>query len=331
MEQIQIGQQSSSLSTLASIFRSGPWLRKNASRFDIFHGLGAYHPTMYAAQKAEQNGLPAVVLVTNHQSEFVDKSGPKSLIALPRQRRRMARQTTALVAMSDAIEEELLEIGVDPKRIVRIPMGVNTDRFHPVSATSRSNLRTGLGWPDRKTIVFSGSLVSRKNPNLLVDAMFKIVESGFDAQLVLMGPESEPQYVEEMRSKSKSLGISDRLIWTGFVENPAPLYQAADLFCLPSQREGMPAALVEGMACGLACVATPISGATDLIDHNKNGRLSAPEPSLLSKHLCAYLGDEELRLKHGRLAREKIQAGFSHTAVLAAYERLFRSILAGTS
>jgi glycosyltransferase involved in cell wall biosynthesis len=272
-----------------------------------------------------------VVFVANHRAELVDhKSLLKRIAGLPAKRRAMVRDLSCLIAMSDAIEEELLEYGVEPGRIARIPMGVNVERFRPAADDDeRAAARAQMGWPERLTVVFSGAMVRRKQPHLLIEAIARSAAEGVDAQVALVGPPQDEDYVAEMRQRAQELGAADRVIWAGFTETPEIANRAADVFSLPSLKEGMSAALVEAMACGLPCVVTPVSGSGDLIDDGVNGRIVPAEVEPVVEALLGYLQDASVRRTHGQRARQVVEQRYSHVAVLNAYEQLFRRLLRG--
>lgn len=306
------------------------WVARHAAGFDVFHGLTGYEIVMGPAYEAQRRGLPAVVFIANHRNDLGDKPGLKRLLGLPRRRRAKAAKLSALIAMSQAIHEELLSYGVCERRIARIPMGVDTNRFRPVaSEAERRAVRQQLGWPDRPTVVFVGAIGRRKQPHLLIEALGMLRQRDVECQLALVGPEQEPAYCAQMRVRAKELDIERQVIWFGFTKDIGPPFRAADCFALISSGEGMPAALVEAMASGLPSIVTAVSGTTDLISDGEDGRLVGPSASDVADAIATYLRDPAVTALHGGRARAKIVRGYSTTVVLDAYERLFRRIMAG--
>jgi glycosyltransferase involved in cell wall biosynthesis len=305
------------------------WIAQHATQFDVFHGLAAFHATVAPALCAQRMGIPAVVFLANHRIELTDKPGLKRLLGLPHRRRDMVKQLSGLIAMSQAIYEELIGYGVPPRKIARIPMGIDTDRFRPANESDRRHLRARLGWPDRPTIIFMGGITPRKQPHLLIEAVRLAKERGIDCQAVLIGPEHDQQYVRRMREQALDLGVEDRVIWFGFTADPSEPCRAGDAFCLPSQNEGMSAAVVEAMASGLPCVVTAVSGMADLIQDGVQGRIVQGTAAAIIDALTMYFTDAHMLTLHGNAARQRVVERFSAQAVLNAYERLFRRIMAG--
>ena len=306
------------------------WIDDHHSEFDVMHSISAFHYSIVPAARAEKYGIPSVIFVSNHLTQLQDKTGWKKVLGLAAKRRKMALSLSCLVAMSEDINNELLGYGVPESNIARIPMGVNTSVFAPAANLSEKRaLRHQYGWEDLPTVIFVGSLVKRKRPDLLIEAIGMLKKNGVDFQLVLAGPPNEPEYYEEMVLRVSDLGISDQVFWMGFTQEIAPLYKAADVFCLPSTNEGMAAALIESMACGLAPVVTPVSGSADVVSSGHNGFIVQPTAQSISNALSEYSNDFALAEKHGRrslaIAREK----YSNEVVYATYESLFRRLMAG--
>lgn len=316
---------------LARYLRSArSWLRAHRDRFDVLHGLNGYHYTVLPAHHAESLGLPAVLFVTGHRIEFVTKPGLRGLVGLARTRRRLVRGLSAVVAMSRAIHEELLTIGVEPSRIARIPMGVDTVRFRPAqSLAERSELRAALGIEDAPTLAFVGGLTIRKRPHLAVTALSILRTAGLPAQLVLVGPEVEPDYAVKLRALARDVGVDRHVHHLGHVAHVERVLRACDLFVLPSSMEGMSAALVEAMSTGLPPLVTAISGSEDLVAHGENGFHVEPTPESIATHARLYLTDDRLAQEHGLRSRRIVERGYSAHAVLDAHLRLFRAVRHG--
>lgn len=304
------------------------WVRENASRFDVFHGLQGFDLTMEPALEAIKNGLPAVVKLATHKSDLADKPGWKQILGRPRRRRKLANQLSAIIAISTSIRDELLSYGLPEDKIALIPNGVDTDQFHPVDERTRSQRRLALGWPDRKTILFTGTLVPRKRPHLLVKALKELRQQGTDAQLVLAGPETDQAYVQNMKRAAEDANITEHIIYPGFTPEVAPLYQAADAFALPSESEGMPNALLEAMASGLPCLATDISGSRDLVEHGHTGLLAEPTVDDITQAIRLLLSESGKRLGH--VARGAIEQTYASNVILDQHQRLFRKIMKGS-
>jgi len=304
-------------------------VRQIARRFDVFHGLAGYSLTIEAAVAAERHGLPAVVKLAGSRGELVDKPGWRKWLALPKRRRQQINELSAVVAISTAIRDELLEYGFPEGRIACIPNGVDVSLFKPCDASRKQELRSSLGLDDAPVVLFVGNVIPGKGPHLLVDAIKGLKSRNIECQLLLVGPESDVGYMAEIRDRLLQYGLERKLKWLPFVRDIASIYQAADVFVLPSRSEGMPNAMLEAMSSGLPCIGTRISGVVDLITDGVHGRLVERSSQDIANAVYQYICDQAEAMSHGAAARRRVVERFSTQTVVAAYENLFRNILAG--
>lgn len=126
--------------------------------------------------------------------------------------------------------------------------------------------------PFRFNIVSSGELVPRKGHAFLLEsfARFTNENPGQEPGVIIMGKGKQEKKLKLLTEK---LGLRDRVIFPGFLENPYPLLSKADLFVLASSNEGLSNALLEAMYFGVPVITTPAGGAGDIINHGDNGFL----------------------------------------------------------
>ncbi len=320
----------SPLSQVDFIWRGRRWLSRQRGRFDVFYGLQAFDFTVLPAETAESIGIPAIVKVAQHNSDLADKSGWRSLLGRAKARREKVARLSGIVAISDAIRQELISYRVPERKIACIPNGVDTDRFRPpASSMERTDLRTELGLPAEITVLFVGAIVPRKRPHLLVQALGKLRSAGIGAHLILAGPVKDAHYGDAIKSSAQELGVDHQVTWTGFVQEMEPWYRAADIFALPSSNEGMPNALLEAMASGLPSVITPIPGSVDLVRDDEEGIFTDGTVPSVASALCRYIRAPQLLAAHGAAARARALSRFSARSVLERHIALYRRISAG--
>jgi glycosyltransferase involved in cell wall biosynthesis len=312
------------------IWRSRPWLERQKDAFDVFYGLQAFDFTVTPALYAQRMGKPAIVKVVQHNSDLAGKAGWRRLLARANVRRKILAKLSGVVAISDAIFEELIGYGVPERKIARIPNGVDTDRFRPCDDPSIASARRAeLGCKDEPTVLFVGAVTPRKRPHLLVEALGMLKGRGCCAHLILAGPVKDPAYAEKMRRMADELGIGERITWTGFVADPASLYWASDIFSLPSSNEGMPNALMEAMASGLPSVVTPVPGSSDLVRDGTEGLFVEPMAAQMADALEQYVRSPQLRRSHGSAARDRAVEHFGARRILDRHIQLYKRVLNG--
>ena len=232
----------------------------------------------------------------------------------------VVRAADAFVVISTEIDAELAALKVPSERRVFIPNGVDTYRFSPVSLMEKNALRARLGIPDGPLAVFTGRLEIEKRLDKLI-SVWPIVRSSYpNANLLLVGTGSQEQ--------SLRLIAGDGVIFTGGVEDVSFFLKAADIFILPSVAEGLSNALLEGLSCELAVIATSIGGTTDVITHETNGLLITPDsPDELLVGLLRLFESAEFRHQLGMEGRKLILEKYSLHKAARSVRQLYELVM----
>lgn len=114
-----------------------------------------------------------------------------------------------------------------------------------------------------KYVVTAGRLTKQKGQWHLIRSFSKVLESIPNTKLVIIG---KGKYLEKLIQLSKDLGIQDKVIFTGYVNNPHKIISKCDVFAFPSLFEGFSNALLEAMACNIAVVSSDCdSGSREIL------------------------------------------------------------------
>jgi glycosyltransferase involved in cell wall biosynthesis len=200
-----------------------------------------------------------------------------------------------------------------------IPNGVDIMRFRPPGDID------ALKVDDRAQVVVCVSkLRYEKGIDVLLQAWRLVQEQAPVARLIIVGSGPLKAQFEHM---ANALGIADAVEFAGLQSNvPEQLYRGR-ISVLPSRWEGMPNALLEATACGLACVATSVSGSEDIIQHGYNGLLVEPEDYKgMAQALLSLLQDPELVEKFGHAARLTTEKHYSLEQVTDKYIELYNRL-----
>lgn len=185
---------------------------------------------------------------------------PKAALARAIERAAVRRSDRAVV-LSRYSERQLASVhGLSAERVVLIPGGVDLARFRP--AAPGESARGALGLPARGPLLVTvRRLVPRMGLDMLLEALVLLP----DAHLVIVGA---GWLRGELEARARRLGVSGRVTFAGFVPDAdlPRYYQAADVVVLPSVAlEGFGLITLEALACGTPVVATPDSGAVDVV------------------------------------------------------------------
>ena len=165
-------------------------------------------------------------------------------------------------------------LGEDFARLSGLPRSSFTTVYNPVDAPPSkvgTTPKIEALWSDADCrIITAGSLKDQKNHALLIRSFARVAKFRA-AKLMIVG---DGPLETDLKNLAASLGVSDRVIFPGFVADPWPYYASANLFVLSSDYEGYPNVLVEAMRCGLAVVSTDCeSGPREILDGGRYGRL----------------------------------------------------------
>ena len=175
--------------------------------------------------------------------------------------RKTAPRAARLLAPSDAMRRYYTDgWGVT---VEVLPKFLDVPVFRErVAATPRAQARMRLGVaPEEVVLLHVGRGGRAKGLDGLMDAFHVARVEHQPLRLFLTG---QDRGIARARARAKALGLGDAVVFLGVVEDVAPLYAAADLFLLPSHREGWNMSLLEAMAVGLPAIATREGGIPEL-------------------------------------------------------------------
>ncbi len=234
--------------------------------------------------------------------------------------------TRRVVTTGERLRLQVIEeTGVKPDHVISIPTGIDVDHFNPgAAAQARSEL--GLA-PEGRIVGIVATLRSWKGHRYLFEAFAGLADKGARLAVVGDGPQRGA-----LESLAKELGIADRVVFAGNRKDVAPWMRAFDLFCLPSYaNEGVPQALMQAMACGLAVVTTPVGSIAEIVQDGDTGRLVPPEDAAaLRVAIESLLADDALRRRLGSHAREAALTRFGEDRMVERMIDVFMVVARST-
>lgn len=183
--------------------------------------------------------------------------------------------------------------------------------------------REELGVPKNHTLILSvGELIKRKNYETGLKAFAKANLP--DSTYLICG---HGVLNEHLQGLANQLGIADRVIFAGYRKDIIEIMKCADVFLFPSYQEGLPAALMEAMACGLPVLCSRIRGNTDLITPGEGGYLYSPKDKEgFTLGLTMLSKDPTIRAKMGQANKRAVRQYHSND-IKGYMEDIYRSIL----
>jgi glycosyltransferase involved in cell wall biosynthesis len=283
-----------------------------------------------------------VVIHTPHGHVFHSYGGRLRSALFIAMERICAPLADRLVALTDAERQEHLDVGIGRAgQWATIHSGVEFSLFDSCRLWRRT-VRAELGIPEDAVVMGTvGRLVPVKGQAYLLEALARLARREPRLHLLLVG---EGPLRPDLIVQAGALGLAVREHGITGVTQPVPhapvvhflglrrdvprCLAAMDLFALPSLNEGMGRVLVEAMAMELPCVASRISGITDVVDDQVTGLLVSPcDPEALATALNSLLNDPRRARAMGCQGRLKAVPEFSRERMIEKLELLYRELL----
>ncbi len=221
-----------------------------------------------------------------------------------------------IIAVSEAVKSHLVEQGIKASKIHVVHNGVDLLRFYP-SDTNEAKAKLATTNPDILPDGFDGpllgvfgALVSSKGHRVAIESMFLILKDIPDARMVIVG---EGKDREDLQRAAEALGLSERIIFTGFELDVRRIMSACDLVVVPSLRtEGFGRVATEAMALAKPVVGSSAGGLLEIILHNETGLLVPPnDPQAIATAACEILNDPNKAQSMGTMGRERVEKYFA--------------------
>ena len=269
-------------------------------QYDIIHchtPVGAML-TRLAAQDARKKG--SKIFYTAHGFHFYKGAPLINWLAYYPVEKWLARKTDVLITINK--EDYNRAKNFKAGKVVYVPgVGIDINKFSK-RIGNREEKRAELSLQDTDFVLLSvGELIARKNHPVVLEALAELKKAGKlnNIQYLICG---RGVLEAELKEKAVSLGISDHVHFLGYRNDVSEICNAADLFVFMSLQEGLPAALMEAMACGLPVICSDIRGNTDLVESGENGEIVGNTAIAVADAVERLRKDSVLRNRYAQAA-----------------------------
>ncbi len=278
----------------------------------------AHVATIHSPIRLDANDSSTPVSARRVLAAWIDRAG--------------ARRSARIVFVSRAERRRAIARGLPESRAVWIPNGVEIGPPPAAERVEALRRRWGLE-PGRPRAMMVAQLRPRKGPETLLRALPIIRATLPRAEAVFVGDAEfveSRDYLAELKALAAALGVAPSARFVGFCDDVPAALRLGDALVLPSLfGEGLPLALLEGMAAGLPLIASDAEGNREAVEPESNGLLFAPgDHQALARAAVRLLADPALRAKMGaageRIARER----FDMAAVARRHADLYEEIAA---
>jgi L-malate glycosyltransferase len=280
--------------------------------YAIPHSVSAFlAKSMLAPRK-----LP--VVTTLHGTDITLVGSDRSYLPITRF---SINQSDGVTAVSNYLKEATINV-IGAKRDIEVIYNfVNCDKYKP---SANQDLKDYFAPEGERILIHVSNFRPVKRPADVVN-IFSLVQKKLPAVLLMVGDGPERSSAEWC---AREAGLDRKVHFLGKQDNIEELIGISDLLLLPSETESFGLVALEAMACEVPVVASRVGGLPEVVTDGVEGYLVEPQHiAKMAESSLAILADPDIRKEMGKRARQKAQALFCSTKIIALYENYYREVL----
>lgn len=291
------GDRSFSWRGLAGLIRQVRNLTREY-RIDLVHT----HASLSGRIAAGLSGIP--VVYTKHRVDWKAPGGIKKLASTLLNRFTCRR----VIAVSEAVRQNLLESGMPGDKIELVYNGIDLEQFRARARGGSVEAEPGTG--DGRVVGVVARLEPEKGHRYFLEAAARVLEKFSDARFLVVGTGSLAGELEQL---ARSLGIHEKVIFTGCRDDVPRLVALMDVMVVPSLTEAFGISLLEGMCLARPCVASAVGGLKEIAGEDGNTAFLVPpaDAGALAEKIVFLLENPALAASMGARAALDVEKRFS--------------------
>jgi glycosyltransferase involved in cell wall biosynthesis len=243
----------------------------------------------------------------------------------------LVREADLIIACSEFMRQEIMQSLQVPEENIRvIPNGLEYRHLIELRQKYQAypHIRRRWAQPGQPLIFFVGRLEWEKGPDLLVQAMPKVLAEFPQARLVLAGKGS---YTTQLITMVQEAGLEEAIQLAGFIsdETRNELYAVADIAVFPSRYEPFGIVALEAMAAGTPVVVSNVGGLSEVVDHGVTGLRAETTPDAIADAILDILHHPDLAAERARRAQNVVRTQYSWESIADRTLEVYRELLEG--
>ena len=234
-----------------------------------------------------------------------------------------------LIANSRATADSYAQYVSKGQRVETIYNAVDTEQFHPegrCDLKSRYNIRNG-----EFVIGQIAQITPNKGQDVFIRALAHVVQTQPNVRALIVGDtvvDNSDWFLDELKQLVKELGLVDKVIFTGFIEDIVDLYRCLDLLVLPSRSEGFGRTIADAMAMSKPVVVTRVGGLPEIVSEGETGLLvPSGDSTALANAILEIIENPKLYKKFSNNGRKRVKELFTIEKNVKETERVYISLL----
>jgi glycosyltransferase involved in cell wall biosynthesis len=312
----RLGKLLAYLPSCVSLLKAAAFVRKH--RIQVLHATDRPRDASYVTLLGRLTGVVSVV----HMHAPVTELTRPTLWGM--------RHATAIFAVSESVRGNLIDLGLDPRKVHTVHNAVDADHFDPGrTPASRPSIREQFGIPAAAPLI---GIAARMNPWKgqieLIGAASLLRDTFPDLHVMILGA-NVPAMRADLEQRARAGGVAERVHFGGFQKDVRPFLQEFDLFVHPSYGEPFGLSIVEAMAMRKPVVACNSGGVPEIITDGQDGLLvEERSPQAVAAAITTLLNDRELCRQMGERARKTARERFMPRMQCATVTQRYAQLVA---
>ena len=306
-------------------------VRRSIQHADLVHLHVPWDPLcLQLGRLARRAGKPYVVSLHGMLDDWcMAQKGFKKRLYLAVVGRRFLERAAAVHCTADAERDQSYKWYPRGRPIV-VPLIFDLSAYEdlPGPELARRTFASAFGDSGDAVVLFLSRLHPIKGLELLIQAAEQLRDDGLAFKLLIAGA-GDQQYDESMRRLVQRLGLSERVAFLGFVSGrtKVSLYQAADVFVLPTSHENWGFVSVESLACGTPIIITRGVDIWPELESSGGAVIVDSTPQAIAAAIATLLGHQSRRQSMQQKGRAWVLQNLSLERVLGQYEQAYRCLI----
>ncbi|MEK6409924.1 MAG: glycosyltransferase family 4 protein [Acidobacteriota bacterium] len=240
----------------------------------------------------------------------------------------MLRDVAAVIAVSDSVRESVIErLALPDERVRTLPNWIDPERFKPIerdAARAMFRLRANIA------VACIGQVTPAKGQEEFIRAAATVARMRADVEFLIVGEEHEEErpFTAHLNRLAASLGVGEKVRFTGQVRHIPELLAAVDVVVVPSWDEGFSLVTIEAMAARRAVLASNVGGIAGIVKDNVTGLLFPPrDVHALTDKLLWLVSDAPLRERLSVQGQRDVYARFGREQIIDQIEALYSEVI----
>ncbi|MBZ4645600.1 MAG: hypothetical protein PWR27_483 [Petroclostridium sp.] len=277
------------------------------------------HASLSARIAARMAGVKAIIHTKHCIDQDIKKGVKRDIIAAVN-----TLLSHKIIAVAQAAKENLIASGMPEHRITVIHNGV--EKLDIIPLTEREKIRAKWNIkPDDVVVGIVARLEEIKGHCYFIEAAHLVVDKNKRAKFLIVGTGSRE---EELKKQVKSLGLEEKVIFTGHIQDVGKIMNIIDINVISSLSEALCLSLIEGMSVGKPCIATNTGGNPEVVLDGQNGLLvPVKDVPKLAEAILKLVEDDKLREQMGMRGKKFMEEHFTAQAMTKKIEKTYEELI----